>query len=115
MEIQNGIKQTLVMAAKPQYCATVSGEGYVDLLVWDEDDIITEAVVYISLINEFGDLHISDIQQFASLNLQGEEVQKEISELKTKVLDLVDNNGIYSTYLEEVQNELGRYEPTDWT
>ena len=56
MEIQNGIKQTLVMAAKPQYCATVSGEGYVDLLVWDEDDIITEAVVYISLINEFGDL-----------------------------------------------------------
>lgn len=108
-------KQTLSMLAKPMLFPNLGGEGYLDLVVMDdEDNTISEVTVYIDRDIEFNTLSIGNIVQQCCLNVEGIEVEKEIVKLKEKVLDLMDLNGVYSSYVDELNNVLGQYEPTDY-
>lgn len=108
-------KQTLSMLAKPMLFPDLGGEGYLDLVVMDdEDNTISEVTVYIDRDIEFNTLSIGNIVQQCCLNVEGIEVEKEIVKLKEKVLDLMDLNDVYSSYVDELSNVLGQYEPTDY-
>ena len=110
----SAVVQTLALVAKPVCFPDFSGEGYLDLVVWGEDDVLTEVVVYIDKDLEFGTLSISDMHLYGSCNLDGEEVEDNVLDLKDKVLDLFDKHDVYSVYLEEISDKMGQYEQTDY-
>ena len=112
---RGSVEQTLTLVAKPMCFPDFSGggcEGYLDLVVWGEDDILTEVVVYIDEDIEFRSLSVGDIILHSSCNLDGGAVEIGICNFKEKVLDLMDVHDIYSAYVEELNDKLGLYEPT---
>lgn len=107
-------EQTLSILAKPMSFPDLGGEGYLDLVVMDDDNTISEVTVYIDRDIEFNTLSIGNIVQQCCLSVEGLELEKEIVKLKEKVLDLMDLNDVYSSYVDELSNVLGQYEPTDY-
>lgn len=112
----SSVVQTLVMVSNPVCFPDFSGDGYLDLVVWSDDDILTEVVVYISRDWELSSLSVSDMHTYGSCNLSGEEVEETsdnfISDLKTKILDLLDKHDVYSSYTNKLNDVIGTYEPT---
>ena len=109
------VVQNLALVAKPICFPDFSGDGYLDLVVWSDEGILTEVVVYIDRDTEFGSLSVSDMHLYRSCDLLGREVEGSIEDLKVKVLDLMDKHEVYSVYLEEISNKMGTYEPTGYT
>ena len=109
---RGSVDHALTLVAKPMCFPDFSGGGYLDLVVWGEDDILTEVVVYIDEDIEFRSLSVGDIILHSSCNLDGDAVEIGICNFKDKVLDLMDVHDIYSAYVEELNDKLGLYEPT---
>ena len=107
-------KQTLSILAKPMSFPDLGGDGYLDLVVMDDDNTISEVTVYIDRDIEFNTLSIGNIVQQCCFSVEGLELEKEIVKLKEKILDLMDLNDVYSSYVYELSNVLGQYEPTDY-
>lgn len=107
-------EQTLSILAKPMSFPDLGGDGYLDLVVMDDDNTISEVTVYIDRDIEFNTLSIGNIVQQCCFSVEGLELEKEIVKLKEKILDLMDLNDVYSSYVEELSNVLGQYEPTDY-
>ena len=99
-----------VVMASPVYNVDFSGDGDIELVLM-EGKLLLEVTVYISRTLEFGSLHVSDIIHQSTTDLDGTDLKIGLLNLKEKVLDIIDRQGIYSAYLEELNNVMGTYEP----
>lgn len=76
-------KQTLSMLAKPMSFPNLGGEGYLDLVVMDDDDnTVSEVTVYIDRDIEFNTLSIGNIVQQCCLSVEGGRGRKRNSKIK---------------------------------
>ena len=99
-----------VIMASPVYNVDFSGDGDIELVLM-EGKLLLEVTVYISRTLEFGSLQVSDIVHQSTTDLDGNDHNIGFLNLKEKVLDIIDRQGIYSAYLEELNNVMGTYEP----
>lgn len=101
-----------IEAIKITFEVEVGGEGFMHLVLIDQAQKFISVEVSVERTYEFNSLYINAIEVVGYTSSTGVDLDSTGLNVKVPVLNLISNLKLFDKYLDELQDVLGRHEPS---